>query len=371
VSKQTTSDQRRPPRNRTLLESVQTHLTLNSRTHSAGNETLAEKRPHKQNFPRGESSHLRESSAVPSLLARMSDASQAMALVPDSASVILSQNITAKSLESPRFEPPVVVQTRMTAPEIMARTRARLAKNGEATASMLLPTIQSQAVNSSSYLGGRQEAFSASSMARADTHSGSLKQPRDFKIDTNPSPADQVPSSRDLDNFSQNPHMTRTRNNATDNGTDQRESPATSAHQVPISRTTANLPHQLTPKNHPHVGPPSSMKLNSINSNSPPIAAHIKNVSHPPAVDARMRLLSRLEDEKSQARNSASTTINDFLPATSNLDRTFRGHASRSLPATTAPAGIEIDSQMLETKLRTRAQLQVRLAAAKRHNGRP
>lgn len=359
MSKKTTSD-RKPPRNRTLLESVQKHLTLGSRAHSSGNEMLPEKRPHRQEITRGESSQLRGSSAVPSLLARMSDASHAVAL-PEPVSVMPSNNITGGL---PTFEPAVGVQTRMSAPQIMARTRARLVKNDEVS-SQSLHGIQSQTENSSlSHSDGRQDTHPASSGAIANLHPGPDAQYLETRFDTNASHADIASSSKAQNNSSQRTHIARAGRGTTDDGADP-------AHQLPISRMSANLPHRISPKNHSHVEPPSSVGHSPIGtSNSPANTAHIKNLSHPPVIDARTRLLFRLEEEKHQAHRGSPTTIKDSLPEVSSLDRTFRERGSRSLPpATEVPVASEIDPHVLEAKLRTRAQLQVRLAAEKRSNG--
>lgn len=324
---------------------------------------LPEKRPHRQEITRDESSELRDSSAVPSLLARMSDASRAVALVPEPVSVMPS-NITDGLPESPRFEPVVGAQTRMSAPQIMARTRARLVKNGEVF-SQSLYGIQSQTeISTLSHSDGCQDAHPAFSGAIANTHPGPDTQYPETKFDIDASPADIASTSSAQNNSSQRTHTTRAGRGTTENGADP-------VHQLPISRMSANLPHRLSPKNHSHVEPPSSMGHSSIGTtNSPLKPAHIKNMSHPPAIDARTRLLSRLEEEKHQAQHGSPTTIKDSLPEMSSLDRTFRERGSRSLPpATELPVVSEIDPHVLEAKLRTRAQLQVRLAAEKRSNG--
>ncbi|KAF9467489.1 hypothetical protein BDZ94DRAFT_1248237 [Collybia nuda] len=365
VPKQLISDRKRPPRNRTLLESVQTHLTLGSKSHPTGNETLPERRPHRQDIPRDGSSHLRESCNAPSLLARMSDVSQAVALVPAPVSVMSSNNVTDVLPEFPRFEPPAGVQTRMSAPQIMARTRARLAKNGE-PASKFLGAVQSQTENSSSsHSNRRQDTLPVSSGAIANIRPAQDTQHHGGSLNTTVPLIDTASSSRGLDPYSQNKRMTKAGNHGTDNGADQDKS---AVHQVPISGMSANLPHQLSPKDVSHVGPSSSMGDTSIdNTNSLAKPTHSKDMSHPPAMDARTRLLSRLEEEKHQARRSSPTTIKDSLPEMSNPDRNFRERGSRSLPPTTeVPVASEIDPHVLEAKLRTRAQLRVRLAAEKR-----
>jgi len=135
--------------------------------------------------------------------------------------------------------------------------------------------------------------------------------------------------------------------------------------QTPISGRRGNL--------HDHEDPPNShhmaMRGNSIDERPSISTRHINDQSHPcTSSEARTKLLAKLEQEKYHARCADTREIvsklgHDRILRTVDTDGRSLVSSGHAMQTRTE------DSRLIEAKLRTRTQLQVRLAAEKRSCG--
>jgi len=335
-SKPRVSDRKRLPRNRNLLESVQAHLTLGTQERAT--------RVHSDNT----TSMLRDSRA-PSLQTRLSDTN------------------TDTPQPAPESEPnkghstcgkDVMLRNGMSAPEIMARTRARHARNNITPGSAI--AIQSRGPESSSLLSNGCEGALSLPLPReweeTRIHRGGLVSDIDISRTERYWVMDQAAkSSKSQTQFS------RASENISARRT-QQESPqlATSG-----PSSIALLPLH---ESHHHVAPTNPAGGISVNSDSSAKPASIKNILRHSSISplgARNRLLAKLEEERNHARGASSTVaVENSFPA---LHGTFLGPDDR-LPLNPAPFTNfnTVDTHSIEAELRARTQLRVRLAAERK-----
>ncbi|KAF8057475.1 hypothetical protein FPV67DRAFT_1677267 [Lyophyllum atratum] len=343
-------ERKKPPRNRSLLESVQAHLTLGTKSFPAGKEIQSQKRREPLDterhcdmpFPNHE-----KLSTVPSLLSRLSNSVEAAQRTeggPELNALASPPSTAHRHQELSADNQPTSQSTKMSAPEIMARTRARMIKN---LATPDPPSIsQLQTAGTLSARPGRHD-------------SPILSAPMAIPPDLDS--AKDLPS-RMLDDREDIPRPPCASTSA--RGCATNESPL-QIQQIPVSGELdgGDLRHHEDPcDTHMAIwGNPIDDRL--------PISTHINDISHPStSPDARAKLLARLEQEKTHA-SLADTTRGLALPEHGH-DRTFPtvDTEGRSISAIQGQAidTSAVDPQMMEAKLRTRAQLQVRLAAEKK-----
>lgn len=361
VPKSFRSEQKKPLRTRNLQESVQAHLNPGAVSRPGDIGARSEKVPLTAERHRNMTSSVHEnSSAVPTSLAPLPNSktvtTEQTASIPVSMPLI-SRDITDRHQASSASGNAGKMQsTGMSAPEIMARTRARMAKNYGNLSSNSFSTVQSKdvGISSSSPLDDRQGIPLPVSPQRALAMEDSA---RDSDHSMNKS---SRPSGLGHDQKSQ--ASTTARGNSTRNSAHSE----LSFHQVTRS-SVANHPHQelKEPLNIQHVDRHMAMRGNPIDDH-PLNSTSIDTESHASLSDIRTRLLARLEREKQQAHSG------DFVKAPSlrvtSVDRTFLtgDNETRSLAPVASMDTSVADPQVMENKLRTRAQLQVRLAAEKR-----
>lgn len=346
-----TAGQRRPPRNRSLLESVQVHLTLGSKSHASGYGS------EKRDARHPTSSALSDSSvtAPPSKMSRepgIQPASPVMQPAPEG-----SDGDNSKD------------KTKMSAPEIMARTRARLAKSMGRIASSL-PTRGPSPTWSPSLSSSHQDTPLAPDPEMA-AHGPLQAQPLRGGATVKGSPPNAEPSDSDIapgDRKNQSPvpyvSIVQTRSSLPQGEANNKE--VSSVHHPPSSSTNVSG-QRGSPEIPFHVPsrPGPSTRASPIQRGSPTELTSIHQ-SHPAASDPRERLLIRLEKERNQVRSHQAASPTLAFPALSGLDRTF---PSTDNIYPTVVTDVSVDSQAMEAKLRTRAQLRVRLAAEKRSGG--
>lgn len=303
-----TSDRKRPPRNRNLLESVHAHLTLASREHSI-------------RIQQKHAISMCHDSGAPLLHRRLSDA-----YVDEVQSSTLA---SGSNHERPTSGKDTKPEKGMSAPDIMARTRAR-----HAGCSLIPSTsvIQPHETDSSLFLSGGRENDLPSHLAREEQVNGKR----------------QGRPASDADAL-------------------QRILQA-SAHQAPqqsAQLTTSGLSSGALPPHESHYHAPPSNSIDGISVNDA-----IKTQSHRPSMSpltVRDRLLAKLHEEKICARGTEPTVAVENLPVMSAFDRTFPGSTDQ-LPVN--PRSLTepntVDTQSMEARLRTRAQLRVRLSAEKK-----
>jgi hypothetical protein len=137
------------------------------------------------------------------------------------------------------------------------------------------------------------------------------------------------------------------------------------ARKAQYESPTSGPSSALIPLHESHYHVPPSDPTSGISVNDT-----INAISYHPSISSlgiRTRLLAKLEEEKNRARGTATAAVENSFPKSPPLDRTSPGSADRLSvnegPFTDPNA---IDTQFIEAKLRTRAQLQVRLAAEKK-----
>ncbi|KAF5376455.1 hypothetical protein D9615_008609 [Tricholomella constricta] len=343
----------KPPRNRTLLESVQAHLTLRTeaRSNGSGNQSEKGKRCIDAERHPGISSLTQESSStVPALLARLTDPTE-MARPTDRGpefNALTFLGSTANRHQGlPSADNRTTVQpSRMSAPEIMARTRARMAKNDRSVDLNPRSISQSEAVvpssSSASRPGIQERVFTHESIPTQASPPGYIATAEDFTGGKAKSGVENSPS----------PRATSTRGRATNKNSLQ-------LYQIPISRSSDDLRHHEAPSNAHHM----AMWGNSSDER-PSISAHINDQSHPSS-DNRTKLLARLEREKHHALNvdtGVSLSAADHCGKPPNTDHdSYSRTPGKAIDTVVSP-------HLIEAQLRTRAQLQVRLAAEKRRS---
>jgi hypothetical protein len=317
------SDRKRPPRNRNLLESVHAHLSLRPRGHSS------------QTQPQNTTSLLPDSQA-PSLQTRLSDANTDVPQLPSI--------VERSSHERSTSGKDTILQNGMSAPEIMARTRARQARN-------ITPpsvTVQSQAMNSSSLLPDGGDDALQPPLTRRDEQSSTHRRYPVSDIDISPerdcAPGGPAQTQTQISQVSEYINAHKARQESPTSG-------STSAVLLPLHDSRYHVP----PSN-----PKDGISVNDT----------IKDMSHHPSISraSRTRLLAKLEEEKNRARGIVA--LENSFPNPSPFDRTFPGSADRlSVKQGPFTDPNMVDTNFIEAKLRTRAQLQVRLAAEKKSSG--
>lgn len=288
-----TLEQRKPPRNRNLLESVHAHLTLR---------------------PRDRSSRIppENTSTVPSLHARSSDTSL---------DGLTSPPIVERSnQEHSTYEKDVTPRNGMSAPEIMARTRARHARNKITPASMTVQVLDSPRI--------LQPNGDIVQLPHGTEEEGTVLH--------------GIGPISDIDHL---PERESAPGNVIQAGNSQaRISQASELNaQAPLHLPISVSSHASRHESQRHVS-----SGNSINGSIIEIS-HQSSVS---SLGARTRLLAKLEEEKNRARGTepaAAVTSNLTSPGRADRLSLSEGHPNTG------------DTHYIEAKLRTRAQLQVRL----------
>jgi hypothetical protein len=321
-----TSDRKRPPRNRNLLESVHAHLTLASREHSI-------------RIQQKHAVSIRHDSGAPSLHRRLSDA-----YIDEVQSSTLA---SGSNYERPTSEKDAKPEKGMSAPDIMARTRARHARCS------LIPStsvIQPHETDSSLFLSNGRGNDLPSHPAREEQVNGTRRgRPA--------SDADALQTTQD--------HASEGMGQAANSHLRILQASARQAPQQSAQLTTSGLSSGALPPHESHYHAPPSNSIDGISVNDA-----IKTQSHHPSMSpltVRDRLLAKLHEEKVCARGTEPTVAVENLPVMSAFDRTFPGSTDR-LPVN--PRSLTepntVDTQSMEARLRTRAQLRVRLSAEKK-----
>jgi hypothetical protein len=310
------SDRKRPPRVRNLLESVHAHLALRPRGHSPLTE------------PDNTTSLLPDPQA-PSLLTRLSDADSDGSQLPT-----LVKRSDDERLISGKD---TIMQNSISAPEAMARTRH--ARNITPASE----TVQSRGIDSPSLSSNIVESAPRPSLAREGEGFGTHR---------------RCPLSAILPEWDCAPGG-QTANSGTQIS---RVSEYINVHKArQESPTLESTSAALHPLHEPRCHVPPSILISGISVNDT-----IKAVSHHPSISqtSRTRLLAKLEEEKNRAHGIVAEKL---FPKPSLSDTTFPGSANR-LSTNQGPYADPniVDTKFIEAKLRTRAKLQVRLAAEKK-----
>jgi hypothetical protein len=308
------SDRKRPPRNRNLLDSVHAHLTLAPR----------ENRIRIQ--PKHATSIFHDSGTL-SLDRRLSE--------PHGNAVQSSMLVSGSLHENPTSADDPKPAKAMSAPDIMARTRARHAR-----CSVMPSTsaIQPHGIDSSYFPSNNRENGLQSHPASNGQVNGTRR--------GGPTTQDHV---------SEGTGRTGLRiSQAFDTCQARQQSP----------QPTPGLSSGALP---PHYHVPTSNSMDGILLND--------TISHHPSMSPltmRDRLLARLEEEKICARGAEPMVAlaNPQIMSALDTDRTFPGSADRLSvnPCSLTDPNI-VDTQSMEARLRTRAQLRIRLSAEKKSGG--
>ncbi|KAF8230842.1 hypothetical protein L208DRAFT_1459428 [Tricholoma matsutake] len=324
LAKPRAADRNRLPRNRNLVESVQAHLTLRPPARSSWVQ------------PGNTTSMLPDSRSI-SLRTRLSDTY--IDAFPSSTLMERSNDECSTSMKD------TIVPKGMSAPEIMARTRARHARNSITSPSM---TVQSCGTDSSAVLPNGSEGALQPLRVREekeiDTHR------------TRPVSAIDVSPEEDC---AQGAMVQAAKSQA------QISQASEYANKARQETLTSGPSSALLPIHESHCHVPPSIPISGISVNDT-----IKDISHQPfksSLGARSRLLAKLEEEKKRAHGAESTAAVEDPDSFPIFDRTFPEPANR-LSVKQGPSTDPniVDTQFIEAKLRTRAQLQVRLAAERK-----
>jgi len=308
---------------RTLLETVQAHLAPITTTIRKGkDEDTQTDSPHAAPL----SSLPEHLGAFPSLLARLSDPNR----TPDGDRLSFTQP-TSSTPSLGNKDHLSKTQISMSAPEIMARTRARMAKT-------------------------KDQPFPETLLSTQPTTSSTL--PKCHRDGSN-MPFEVMAHSRELNNQAL-AQLDVSGGDSTRSSNTRWSSPARDivAHTYPDEHESERL-----------VDVPSALVSDITPSRQP----------HPSPSDLRLRLLSRLEQEKKEISNAPVpdldlTSSATTFPVISVFHRSASALAADNESSTPTisspvPSGDLVDSQAMEARLRTRALLRVRLAAAKRVDG--
>ena len=312
------SDQKRPPRNRNLLESVHAHLTL---------------------FPRGFADHRQ----------------QANTTAPDTQASSLHARLSDGNTDTPHPVPvkpfnhdsstngiDLLLRNSMSAPGIMARARAR---DIQIPATPPSVTTQSSGMSSSLLqLNGDEGSLRPLIGEMEETGSSPRRPVSDIDVSPERDDAPQADKSQAHDSQALeciNIHKVQ-------------RGPATSG----SSSAALTPPHESychVPSSHPK----SDISIHDTITDTTP---HDPSIS---ALGARTRLIAKLEEERSRA--TAEPVEENRSQNSSFLDRTIPGTVSQ-LSMSQDPSSYSniVDTQLIEVKLRTRTQLHVRLAAEKK-----
>ncbi|KAL0948551.1 hypothetical protein HGRIS_011111 [Hohenbuehelia grisea] len=344
----TNTEHRRAPGRRNLLESVQSHLARGARpNHAVARTSDGEVDQAKLGNGVGLASRVRPSAGATSLLSRLSDPQPegnrtpgTTALprsAPDLGDGVLSSSSPTDPLITPNEEQhasPVAgghfevhhsgMKTKLSAPEIMARTRARLGgrlKNGDVTPHHSHPPLVPLETTND-----------------ASQSDGALSEAKASKFD----------SAATIGHGSRASHLTR--------GIDD----PTSCDQPSLSDGDKNtVQREPQPVVVEAEDPCSACALTT----EPTVSA---------SLDLRARLMSKLAEQKrvavAEALNTGNTQLkNHAAQALASDDDRFFPIDTRTTTDGTHPHSVTLqDPAAMESALRTRAKLRVRLAAAKR-----
>ncbi|GLB42610.1 putative zinc finger, C3HC4 type (RING finger) [Lyophyllum shimeji] len=337
------SERKRPPRMRSLLESVQAHLTLGSSRSAIKSETA--KRHHdNSSFQRN------KSSTAPALLARLSDPAEILQRTQSgrTSEALTPQPGTAHRHKDSAADGQLNSQhTEISAHKTTAQTRGRVVEN--------LKTSESHSGSQPGTAGsGSSSRLRTGVQATALLHTlAASRQLRVASGSLDDVLAQQLSEREDILGLPLT-STSSTRGRATNRSLLQNREP-------PVSRSQDDLHDHEVPSNTHDA----AMRGNPVDERPPISTRHINvdDKSHPSTASSdprtRTELLARLERGKRQAHCAADTRVNEAVSAPGDA-----AVAAQAVETTRA-----IDPQLMEEKLRRLAQLQVRLAGEKRSSG--